>query len=195
MIADVRLAFRRLGQTPVFTIFAVASLGLGIGATAVVARRIGEKDEEGAAQGAVQALALGTGIAVTLGVFGAAFAHELLGVMGATASMLASSIGYAQVYVAAGSGGGWWTTITDPGVRGIDQFLCEPQDLGKGLGTRMVKALVAKVFEDPSVTRIQTDPDPANARAIRCYEKAGLRAVETIVTPDGPALYMVLDRP
>lgn len=79
------------------TIVYTVALGLGIGATAVVARRIGEKDEEGAAQGAVQALALGTGIAVTLGVFGAAFAHELLGVMGATPSMLASSIGYAQV--------------------------------------------------------------------------------------------------
>ena len=104
-------------------------------------------------------------------------------------------IGYAQSYVAMGSGDGWWADITDPGVRGIDQFLCEASDLGKGLGTRMVEALVARLFADPSVTRIQTDPDPRNARAIRCYEKAGFRAVGTIVTPDGAALYMVQDRP
>jgi aminoglycoside 6'-N-acetyltransferase-1b len=44
------------------------------------------------------------------------------------------------------------------------------------------------------VTRIQTDPSPRNARAIRCYEKAGFRRVGTIVTPDGPAEYMVIDR-
>jgi AacA4 family aminoglycoside N(6')-acetyltransferase len=104
-------------------------------------------------------------------------------------------IGYSQSYVAMGSGGGWWDDVTDPGVRGIDQFLCEGSDLGKGLGTRMVRALVAQLFTDPAVTRIQTDPDPANARAIRCYEKAGFRAVKTIVTPDGEALYMVRDRP
>jgi AacA4 family aminoglycoside N(6')-acetyltransferase len=104
-------------------------------------------------------------------------------------------IGYAQSYVAMGSGDGWWEDITDPGVRGIDQFLCEASDLGKGLGTRMVEALVARLFADPAVTRIQTDPDPRNARAIRCYEKAGFRAVGTIATPDGAALYMVQDRP
>ena len=104
-------------------------------------------------------------------------------------------IGYAQSYVAAGSGGGWWDHITDPGVRGIDQFLCEPADLNRGLGTQLVRSMVAKLFADPSVTRIQTDPDPANARAIRCYEKAGFRAAETIVTPDGAALYMIQDRP
>ena len=40
----------------------------------------------------------------------------------------------------------------------------------------------------------QTDPDPTNAQAIRCYEKAGFHAVSNIVTPDGPALLMVIDR-
>ena len=103
-------------------------------------------------------------------------------------------IGYAQSYVAMGSGGGWWDHITDPGVRGIDQFLCDADDLGKGLGTRMVKAFVARLFADAEVTRIQTDPDPRNARAIRCYEKAGFRRLRRIVTPDGPAEYMVRDR-
>jgi AacA4 family aminoglycoside N(6')-acetyltransferase len=104
-------------------------------------------------------------------------------------------LGFCQSYVAMGSGDGWWEEVTDPGVRGIDQFLCEAADLGKGLGTQMVKALVARLFENPAVTRVQVDPDPANARAIRCYEKAGFRAVRTIETPDGPALYMVQDRP
>lgn len=103
-------------------------------------------------------------------------------------------IGYAQSYVAMGSGDGWWEDITDPGVRGIDQSLGEEADLGQGLGTRLVTALVELLFRDARVTRIQTDPDPTNGRAIRCYEKAGFRALREIVTPDGPALYMVRDR-
>ena len=41
------------------TIVYTVAMGLGIGAMAVVARRIGEKDEEGAAQAAAQSIALG----------------------------------------------------------------------------------------------------------------------------------------
>lgn len=103
-------------------------------------------------------------------------------------------IGYAQSYVAMGSGEGWWTDETDPGVRGIDQSLANADQLGQGLGTQLVRALVDRLFADPQVTKIQTDPAPTNRRAIRCYEKAGFVAVATITTPDGPALYMVQTR-
>jgi aminoglycoside 6'-N-acetyltransferase Ib len=40
-----------------------------------------------------------------------------------------------------------------------------------------------------------TAPAPTNLRAIRCYEEAGFRRVETIVTPDGPAPFMLQERP
>lgn len=102
--------------------------------------------------------------------------------------------GYIQSYVAMGSGGGWWEGETDPGVRGIDQSIADAAQLGRGLGTAMVKAFVARLFTDPQVTHIQTDPDPRNARAIRCYEKAGFRAVGEVLTPDGTALLMVCRR-
>lgn len=104
-------------------------------------------------------------------------------------------VGYAQSYVVLGSGGGWWEEETDPGVRGIDQSLADPRLLGQGLGTRLVSTLVNLLFADPAVTRIQTDPAPDNLRAIRCYEKAGFRRVRTITTPDGPAVYMLRERP
>jgi len=104
-------------------------------------------------------------------------------------------IGYAQSYIALGSGDGWWQEETDPGVRGIDQSLAEATDLGKGLGTKLVTALVELLFSDTAVTKIQTDPAPTNLRAIRCYEKAGFRQVKSIVTPDGPAIYMLHERP
>lgn len=103
-------------------------------------------------------------------------------------------IGYAQSYVALGSGDGWWEDETDPGVRGIDQSLGRADLLGRGIGTRHVSGLVERLFADPAVTRIQTDPSPTNLRAIRCYEKAGFRRLRRIVTPDGPAEYMVRDR-
>jgi AacA4 family aminoglycoside N(6')-acetyltransferase len=106
----------------------------------------------------------------------------------------AEPIGYAQSYVAIGSGDGWWEDETDPGVRGIDQTLGNPTQLNQGLGTRLVHALVEMLFSDPAVTKIQTDPAPNNHRAIRCYEKAGFVQQRIITTPDGPAVYMVQTR-
>ena len=92
------------------------------------------------------------------------------------------------------AGDGWWEEETDPGVRGIDQSLANASQLGKGLGTKLVRALVELLFNDPEVTKIQTDPSPSNLRAIRCYEKAGLERQGTVTTPDGPAVYMVQTR-
>ena len=39
--------------------------------------------------------------------------------------------------------------------------------------------------------RIVTDPDPANRRAVRAYEKAGFEKHRMVETSDGPALLMV----
>ena len=103
-------------------------------------------------------------------------------------------IGYAQSYVALGTGDGWWEHETDPGVRGIDQLLANPGQLGHGLGTRLVRELLELLFADPAVTKIQTDPAPNNLPAIRCYEKAGFVREKVIATPDGPAVYMVQTR-
>jgi RimJ/RimL family protein N-acetyltransferase len=101
-------------------------------------------------------------------------------------------IGFIQSYVAAGSGEGWWPDVTDPGVRGIDQFIGEEDCLDRGIGTAMVRAFVARLLDDPAVTMVQVDPSPRNGRAIRCYEKAGFHAEGIIDTPDGRALYMTL---
>jgi putative MATE family efflux protein len=71
-------------------IYAVA-MGLGMGATATVARRMGEKDPEGAAVAAVQAIALGLLVAVPVGLLGFSFARPILALMGATPDVLAHS--------------------------------------------------------------------------------------------------------
>jgi len=69
-------------------VYAVA-IGLSIAATAVVARRVGEKDADGAATAAVQAILLGVVAAAILGVIGAILAPHLLQVMGAEPSAIA----------------------------------------------------------------------------------------------------------
>ena len=104
------------------------------------------------------------------------------------------AIGYCASYVAAAAGDGWWPDEKDSGVLGIDQFLADPNRLNQGVGTPMVRAFVEFLFADVRVTAIQTDPSPANGRAIRCYEKVGFSRVQEITTPDGAALLMRLER-
>src|SRR5437764_4616554 len=60
------------------TIIYAVAIGLSAGATATVARRIGERDREGAALAAVQAILLAIAIAIPVGAFGALFASPLL---------------------------------------------------------------------------------------------------------------------
>ena len=60
------------------TIVYALAMGLSIGATATVARRIGEKDPDGAARAAVQAIALGVSLSLASASL-ALFAPGLLG--------------------------------------------------------------------------------------------------------------------
>lgn len=80
-----------------FTIIYAVAMGLSIGATAMVARRIGEKDPEQAARTAVQAVGLGVFLGVPVALFGAFFARELLGLMGGSPWVLEHGVRYTQV--------------------------------------------------------------------------------------------------
>jgi putative MATE family efflux protein len=80
-------------------IYSVA-MGLAIGASAMVARRTGEGDKEGAAHAAAQALTLGCMVAIALGIVGAVFAPGLLGLLGASPAVVASGTSYARVMFA-----------------------------------------------------------------------------------------------
>jgi len=67
------------------------AMGLGIGATATVARRIGEKDPDGASHAAAQAILLAVLISLVLGIVGALTAPALLAAMGASPGVLANA--------------------------------------------------------------------------------------------------------
>jgi putative MATE family efflux protein len=79
------------------TVVYALAMGLGIGATALVARRIGEKDAEGAAHAAVQAILLAVAISAVLGVLGSLLARPLLVLMGASPQVIETGLGYARV--------------------------------------------------------------------------------------------------
>lgn len=76
------------------------------------------------------------------------------------------------------------------GTRGIDQFIGEADMVDRGHGSSFIRAFIERLLT-AGAPRIITDPDPANARAIRAYEKAGFQRDRLVHTPDGPALLMV----
>ncbi len=85
-----------LTESMLTLVYAVA-LGLSIGATATVARRIGEGDAEGASRAAVQAIILGIIISLLTGIAGVLLAPRLLALMGATQEVIDQGAGYARV--------------------------------------------------------------------------------------------------
>ncbi len=93
------LAAVGLTESMLEIIYAVA-IGLSMATTAMVARRIGEKNEEGAARAAVQAIVIGLGMALLLGAAGAIWAPELLGLMGASPETVAAGSSYTRVLYA-----------------------------------------------------------------------------------------------
>ena len=79
------------------TMIYTLAMGLSIGATAIVARRIGEQDPEGAASAAVQAIALGVVVSAVIGVAGAWYAPTLLALMGASPEVIATGSTFTRV--------------------------------------------------------------------------------------------------
>ena len=85
-----------LTESMLTLVFAVA-MGLSLSTTAMVARRIGEKDPEGAAVAGVQAIALGLGVSVAIGVPCFLLAPQLLRLMGASTDIVAVGTSYARI--------------------------------------------------------------------------------------------------
>ena len=70
---------------------------------------------------------------------------------------------------------------------GVDIFIGESGDRDRGLGTEAARTMLRFLFEELRCHRVTIDPEVANARAIRCYEKAGF-------TFDGVLRHNVFER-
>ena len=77
-------------------VFAVG-LGLSLSTTAMVARRIGEKDKDGAAVAGVQAIVLGLAVSLAIGLPCFFLAPRLLQLMGASPQVVTVGSGYARI--------------------------------------------------------------------------------------------------
>ena len=80
----------------VITLVYALAIGLSMAATAVVARRIGEKDVQGARIAAVQAISLGVLISILIGIIGIIYAKDILALMGGEPELIAEGYGYTQ---------------------------------------------------------------------------------------------------
>ncbi len=98
-------------------------------------------------------------------------------------------IGFIQYYYANKVGDGWWPNEVG-GTVGIDQFIGEADFINRGYGTHMIEQFLVKLFSDPAIKKIITDPDKNNRRAIRCYEKVGFCFSHETNTPEGSAWLM-----
>ncbi|GGI57688.1 MATE family efflux transporter [Winogradskyella haliclonae] len=85
-----------LTESVITLVYAVA-IGLSMAATAIVARRIGEKDNEGASQAAVQVIFLGIIVAALISAIGILYPKEILGLMGGEADLIEEGYGYTQI--------------------------------------------------------------------------------------------------
>jgi putative MATE family efflux protein len=78
----------------VLTLIYSLAMGLSMGATAMVARRIGEKNPAAAATAAAQAIFVGVCLSVVISLVGTLYSRELLSLMGASEQLMEKNAGY-----------------------------------------------------------------------------------------------------
>lgn len=87
-----------LTESVITLIYAVA-VGISMAATAVIARRIGEGDPEGAKNTASQIIYLGIAVSVVFGLVGIFYAKEILGLMKAAPDLIEEGYQYTQILI------------------------------------------------------------------------------------------------
>jgi aminoglycoside 6'-N-acetyltransferase len=85
-------------------------------------------------------------------------------------------VGFIQIIDPAREDSHYWGE-TEDNLRAIDVWIGEEADLGKGYGTQMMRAAIARCFANPAVAAVLIDPLASNERAHRFYERLGFRRV------------------
>ena len=86
-------------------------------------------------------------------------------------------IGFVQIIDPAREESGFWGEAV-PGLRAIDIWIGEPDQLGKGYGTTMMQLALAHCFAVAEVNAVLVDPLADNRRAHRFYERLGFHFLE-----------------
>ena len=80
----------------VLTLIYSLAMGLSMGATAMVARRVGERDIKAAQVAAMQAIYIGLGLSLLITIAGVLFSEDILRLMGASETLIANNAGYTR---------------------------------------------------------------------------------------------------
>ena len=95
-LGNAAVATVGLTESVLSIVYSVA-MGLSMAATALVARRVGEKNYEGAAHVGMQVIFFAVLLSIIMSVVGVTFAGQILHLMGANDRMIAQNIGYTKI--------------------------------------------------------------------------------------------------
>jgi putative MATE family efflux protein len=97
-LPDSSHSIQTVGLTEsVLTIIYSLAIGISMAATALVARRIGEKNPDGAARAGIQAIILSVAVTVAISILGFVFAGDILHLMGAEKQTVVLGTGYIRI--------------------------------------------------------------------------------------------------
>src|SRR6195952_3568122 len=83
----------------VITIVYSIAIGISMAATAMVARRVGEKDPEAATKAGMQSIIVSFAVTLILSVFGFIYAEDILKLMGAEPGAIVTGINYTRIVI------------------------------------------------------------------------------------------------
>jgi len=85
-----------------------------------------------------------------------------------------------------------WLAALPSETVGVDLSIGEPELLSRGIGSAALRAFIARLRAEGHQTLV-IDPDPANRRAVRAYEKAGFRPLADLPGVPADTLIMQYD--
>lgn len=101
-LKDASHAIQTVGLTEsVLTIIYSLAIGMSMAATAVVARRIGEKNPEAAAHAGIQAIVIALAVTILISITGWIYAADILRWMGASADTVLKGTGFVRIMMGA----------------------------------------------------------------------------------------------
>lgn len=109
------------------------------------------------------------------------------------AELAGRAIGFVEILVPALDPERYWGEAP-AGLRAIDIWIGEPDAVGRGHGSAMMRQALARCFASPDVTAVVVDPLADNARAHRFYARLGFRPQERRRFGDDDTLVMRLER-
>jgi len=96
-----KYAIATVGLTElVLTLVYTIAIGVSMSATALVARRTGEKNHEAAAHAGIQTIYIGIGISILISIIGIFYSKEILHAMGAEAAVIEVGYKYTRIMLA-----------------------------------------------------------------------------------------------